>query len=273
MSGENTEFSLYGGEVTGHLDSRHRYIINDPQVSSTPFKVPGASTLAKIAGNPGALMQWHANFASEYWLKTIEAQSYEAKKLKQLYDDARLAPRRKANQRAKEGTATHVDLAEYFGGNKGPEGLPQQFLEWVDNQSIETLQVEGICYSRKHRYAGTFDWLGKLNGLISLPDFKTSGSGIYPEMFVQNTLYQIALEEEKIGLNIEQLGIIRVPFGGDEEQCREWLKNKAKGKAPTDEAVVEALKVDTKFIDGSLPLFNVAMATLPIFQFQQFSEL
>ena len=61
--------------------------------------------------------------------------------------------------------------------------------------------------AKEFYYAGTCDFVAKIDGVLGVGDIKTS-SGIYPEMRLQTAAYQHALEEEK-GIKFPVRWIIR----------------------------------------------------------------
>lgn len=81
--------------------------------------------------------------------------------------------------------------------------------DWAKSVRLEPLFVETTVYSVTHRYAGTMDLLARVNGVVTLVDWK-SGKSIYPEAFLQSAAYQMAARE--MGLPAPQDGlIVRLP--------------------------------------------------------------
>lgn len=68
------------------------------------------------------------------------------------------------------------------------------FEDWAKSVALKPVLVEQTVYSKVHGYAGTMDLLARVNGVLTLVDFKT-GKGIYPESFLQSAAYQTALVE------------------------------------------------------------------------------
>ena len=66
---------------------------------------------------------------------------------------------------------------------------------WLDHKP-EVIATEQVCYSLKHGFAGTIDAILKIDGKITIVDWKTS-SAIYPSYLMQVAAYMIA--EEEIG--------------------------------------------------------------------------
>ena len=83
------------------------------------------------------------------------------------------------------------------------------FEDWAKAVNLEPLAVERIVYSASHGYAGTLDLLAKVEGVVTVVDFKT-GKAVYPEAFLQNVAYQMAVGE--LGIDQPQRGVIvRLP--------------------------------------------------------------
>jgi hypothetical protein len=83
------------------------------------------------------------------------------------------------------------------------------FQDWAKSVDLKPKYIEQTVFSSAHRYAGTMDLLAEVNGVLTLADFKTSKS-VYPEAFLQNAAYQVALTE--MGLAAPKAGlIVRLP--------------------------------------------------------------
>ncbi len=83
------------------------------------------------------------------------------------------------------------------------------FEDWATAVQLEPLAVERIVYSASHGYAGTLDLLARVEGVVTVVDFKT-GKAVYPEAFLQNVAYQMAVGE--LGIDQPQRGVIvRLP--------------------------------------------------------------
>lgn len=81
--------------------------------------------------------------------------------------------------------------------------------DWAKSVNLEPIHVEKTVYSLTHKYAGTMDLLAKVDGVLTLVDWK-SGKSIYPEAFIQNAAYQVAARE--MGLGDVRAGlIVRLP--------------------------------------------------------------
>lgn len=86
------------------------------------------------------------------------------------------------------------------------------FLEWEKAHHLEVLKTEQTFYNCRLHYAGTADCVAKVDGELTLLDWKTS-SGIYLEMAIQAWGYALADESENNERLYRQVAIGR--FGKD----------------------------------------------------------
>lgn len=68
------------------------------------------------------------------------------------------------------------------------------FEDWAKSVNLKPVLIEQTVFSRTHQFAGTMDLLARVNGVLTLIDFKT-GKAVYPESFLQSVAYQTALIE------------------------------------------------------------------------------
>jgi hypothetical protein len=84
------------------------------------------------------------------------------------------------------------------------------FKAWEATNKIEPVILETPLVSELFRYGGTADFLGYVNGKLTLVDFKTGG--IYPEHFMQLSAYSALVNEHRSALGpIEQYLILGIP--------------------------------------------------------------
>jgi len=81
------------------------------------------------------------------------------------------------------------------------------WMEWVTVHDFEPLCHELEVCNPVVEYAGRLDTIGKVDGVLTLIDFKTS-TGIYDDMLYQLAAYNMALTEEYF--DIKQAGILRL---------------------------------------------------------------
>lgn len=85
------------------------------------------------------------------------------------------------------------------------------FLKWRDRTKFEMIKSESVVFSKKFKYAGTADVIGRIKDGVVLGDFKTSKK-LYPEYDLQTVAYKYAAEEMS-GESIPNVMIYR--FGKD----------------------------------------------------------
>lgn len=182
--------TLYNGQVRIDFDHRaHAYTCEGKFV-------PGVTSILKRLDKP-ALMQWAANMAAAY----IQSNWREGCDIAALCKDAKTAHRRASREAADLGSIVHKFAENTLCGKPAelPEGPAAKgcsaFLDWLDAHHVEVISSERIIFSREDWYAGTADFFGYVDGVLTVGDFKTS-SGIYPEMLLQTAAYIRAIEEE-----------------------------------------------------------------------------
>ena len=172
--------------------------------------VPGVTSILSCIGKP-ALIPWAAGMASSHWLAEIKAgrTDYDV-----LHKEAKSAHRKKAQDAADIGHNVHDYAEKYFKKQDVPALLTDQakrgveaFHKWLDAHKVEVMASERRVFSKEFYYAGTCDFVAKVDGVMVVGDIKTS-SGIYPEMRLQTAAYQHAIEEEK-GIKFPARLIIR----------------------------------------------------------------
>lgn len=86
------------------------------------------------------------------------------------------------------------------------------YLEWSKQHELKTVETEKTFYNCKLNYAGTADWVGTLDGELSVGDWKTS-TGIFFNYVIQGWGYALADETENASRLYRQIFIGR--FGKD----------------------------------------------------------
>ena len=100
------------------------------------------------------------------------------------------------------GTAVHSGIEMLLGGaelHKESYSLDEfnrleSFTKWHKEYKPEIISTEQRVFSEKYGYAGTLDVLCKIDGKMSIGDWKTSAN-IYPHFWLQIASYAQALEE------------------------------------------------------------------------------
>jgi hypothetical protein len=66
-----------------------------------------------------------------------------------------------------------LDVGEFMGTFPAYAGYLQSWIALMESGRLKTCLCEHRVASRKHRYAGTIDWLGEFDGRGALLDFAT----------------------------------------------------------------------------------------------------
>ena len=180
--------------------------------------VRGVTSALNVIAKP-QLVPWAAKMASDYWINYLTearetGEQFPTADLELVHKAAKNAHRAIAFEAANIGKEVHAYAEAVLTNREIPKlSTPAAlngataFRDWYKEHSFEVVASERMVFSERHFYAGTLDAIGVLNGRLSLIDFKT-GSGIYPEAYLQTILYQQAYEEET-GQKIEERWIIR----------------------------------------------------------------
>lgn len=118
------------------------------------------------------------------------------------------------------GTMAHAWLESHLKGVSVDLGaLPEParnavnaYLAWEQQHELKTIKTEETFYCCKLNYAGTADWVGMIDGELTLMDWKSS-SGIFFNYPIQVLGYAIADEMQHADRLYRQVGIGR--FGKD----------------------------------------------------------
>jgi len=99
----------------------------------------------------------------------------------------------------------------------------KSFYEWIRPRKVKPVLIETPLISEKFQYGGTPDIYGKMDGELTLLDFKT-GARIYPEHFIQVSAYSQLLKES--GYEHKKIIILNIPKSeGDSFQVQQVSSN------------------------------------------------
>lgn len=200
-------------------EKNHRYTLDEKPVT-------GVTTILGVIAKP-ALINWSANMAVDYMCEHIgELLKFPINKenTDKILKEARKAHCMKRDKAADIGTIAHKQIENWINGDPLDEvdskvrKMVDNFIGWADKNKVEFLASEKQVYSEKNWFAGTYDFLCKIDGKTYLGDVKTS-SGIYPEMFFQCAAYQIC-EEEMEEVKIDGCVIVNIRKDGTFEEKR-----------------------------------------------------
>lgn len=145
------------------------------------------TTAMKSLDKP-ALVPWAAKMAAEYAVKNWD--TLAALGPEERVDLIKGAHRRRSSSAADLGTAVH-DAIDHWVRNEpmprwgeGVDPFMEQFADFLDKRDPQFVDTEITVWNRTYGYAGTFDWLARIGGKLTLGDHKT-GSGVYPEVGLQ----------------------------------------------------------------------------------------
>jgi hypothetical protein len=113
------------------------------------------------------------------------------------------SPWRERDRKANVGTALHAAAEAYTLGKPVPAVADEvkpyvaSFMQFIEDWKPRYLLAEASVYNRAMKYAGTLDAIAEIDGLDVQPrkiliDYKTTGSGVYPEAALQLSLYRRA---------------------------------------------------------------------------------
>lgn len=146
-------------------------------------RVPGTTTIIGRFKESGALLRWA-------WA--------EGKAGRELYEARDAA--------AEAGTLAHAMVEADIRGMKletpvaDAEVLQKAiaafgaYQSWARSSKLKIVEQEMMLVSEKHRYGGTPDAIGELDGALCLVDWKTGGA-VYTDFLLQLAAYKILWEE------------------------------------------------------------------------------
>lgn len=227
--------NLYDGTVElTYDDDAHEYYVDGE-------KLDGVTSSLKVIAKP-ALMYWAVNETIDFMRDCISPETpYSQPALRSIFKEAKTARYKTSEGALRVGSRAHDWAETYINMHLG--GLPdaakemaekalgydpgedeesqrvqsaiRAFLQWEKTHDVEYLASERVAYSKEHGYAGRGDLVARVNGALTLCDFKTS-KGIYPEYYLQGSAYAKAFEEEGIYGPFDKIGVLRIPKDGSE---------------------------------------------------------
>jgi hypothetical protein len=151
------------------------------------INVPGVTTITGQMNKP-FLVGW----ANRLGLDGIDSQKYteEAQKIGSAAHEMVEASLQGRDPDLHEFTAGQIERANY--------GF-SEFEKWRSEHEVEVILTETPLVSERFKYGGTLDFYGRVDGLPTLMDFKTSGD-LYPEHGWQIGGLSILLNEHRYAL-------------------------------------------------------------------------
>jgi hypothetical protein len=201
--------------------------------------LPSVTTIINRLSKP-LLIQWAADMAVEHVRKCFEADASEfvVKPIQEVLEEARLAHQNIKEEAGDIGRLVHARARAMLDPKwvpnrevdseiaKHPQAVKalRALQEWKSAHKIEPIGIERRVMSAKQLYAGTVDFVGRIEGKLGVLDFKT-GNGVYDEAWWQTCGYVDALVEEQVllGDSILSCG----PVGGYPNVSR-WIVHLSK---------------------------------------------
>lgn len=180
------------------------------------YKVPSVTRITSIIDKSGPLIAWAINNTLDVCKGAISpGTEYGETYLEAVWQAAKSTSADIKRQAAERGKQRHEAIETSLRSIDGGE-VSSPVSAWLQSISFETSCVERRVYSRRYRFSGTFDALGRSTAGLILIDWKT-GKSIYPEYRLQTAAYVHAYEEEFPNQKIEGRYLVRIAEDGSVE--------------------------------------------------------
>lgn len=217
---------LYDEEVRIEFrpeSKRNRYKIFDNNTEIKP-SCPSVTTICSIAdfGKSNALSAWASRCVIDMLRGLIlPDQIHGAQFLEEAFKNAQANYRNIKQTAADAGTLAHAALERHFSDPTAPPPLADtpvrlvydEALNWFGQHEIENIGTEIKVYSRRHKVVGTADNISKVDGVVSLLDYKRA-KNVYSSYILQLGAYKNMYEEEHPDVKIEQAWILQLHDDG-----------------------------------------------------------
>jgi hypothetical protein len=182
-------------KTSNKVKAHQRYKLKDGTI------VPGCSTITGLRAKP-MLIKWSNNLG----LAGIDSSKY-------------------VDEKAEIGTLAHYLILQHLSKQKPDtseyspavvdiaENCFLKFLAWEQKHKIEPILLEAELISELEKFGGCVDFYGKVDGVLSLVDFK-SCKNIYDDHFNQIAGYEILLIENNYP--VDNRRILRIGRSEDE---------------------------------------------------------
>lgn len=163
----------------------------------TQQTVPSVTTILGVLDKP-ALPRWAAKSVAEF--AAVNKDSWVNLPTDAAIDMLKGSPWRTRDRAAEAGTNAHEYCEALLKGEVSidspfdPPGLGEaaKNLRGILKAAQPTpLSIEGTVWSHKYGYAGSFDGIHIIDGVVTLVDLKTS-TGVYPDYSIQLAAYKYA---------------------------------------------------------------------------------
>lgn len=243
--GLGNPIKFYDDEITLRFSERdHAYYLEKPD--GTLELQNGVTQTCHIIDHSVYLIPWAVKMSADKLIKTMPKHTDELgiasvlpigwDEFEELVKDAKRAHKETLTDAGDVGTAAHTwieDSIRYAIENtkgvvkKMDDRTPSDervvncglaAFDWMKQHETVWLKTEHKVYSRKFSYAGTMDGLAKIDGVLSVADWKTSNY-LRTEFLLQTAAYQMA-EIEEFGTPVEDRWILRL--GKEDGQFEPW---------------------------------------------------
>lgn len=233
---------VYDGRAVVHFyPTAHYYKVSVPELGIERAYQPGVTTIIGMKDKSGPLMGWVANQCEAYVQARLEemrelgADGLTIDGIEKMLSGMKDHYREVKQKAATIGTVVHRFLHGYLEsrlrGESGELVIPtltgftdhmreqasaaiQAGVGWFEEHELLPLRMEAPVWSATHGYVGTDDFIGYVDGVLSVVDYKTSAD-IYPEVWLQTAAYQAAYVEEHPHLQIHDRWAINVRKTGE----------------------------------------------------------
>lgn len=173
---------------------------------------PSVTTVISGGTPKPALKAWGEKLVAETAVKRLD--QWKDMTEDEAVDWLKRAPTRTTDAAAVQGSDIHDWCERYVNGDplfpmEAPEAhrpYLDAFLSFLSDWKPEYVMTEVTVYSREHGYAGTLDFIARIDGTLYLGDYKT-GKGVYGEVALQLAAYRYA---EFIGRDDEEVPVPEV---------------------------------------------------------------
>lgn len=207
MATEKETHVLYGGKVSIEFyPNSHRY-----KLAGEKTYLISATGATGIIDKSQVLIPWALGLARTHLLSFFEkseGNSFTSEELIPVIEEALKRHQVVKDEAAGIGTAVHDWIEQFVLAKMNGTEMPlipedefirkgiNGFVEWyLAQESVEFIKPERLVYSRTHQNVGKTDMLARVNGILTVFDWKT-GKGVYPEFWIQLSSYWKAIEEE-----------------------------------------------------------------------------
>jgi hypothetical protein len=236
---------VYGGRATIRFNvSKHYYTVDVPHLGVRGLFQPGVTSIIGKLDKSGPLLKWAIDEmvnAVNRLLDSDPSAVLSKDMFRAVLKSARETWRDTRDTAGTIGTYAHGFLESELKHRAGlepspslPHDVPKEMhaavtnaisagIQFFDTHNIQLIQAEAPRWSATHGYVGTGDAIAKVDGELTVLDYKTS-KRLYPTVFLQLAAYQAAYQEEfpdqtitkRLGINIGRDGVLTTESRGND---------------------------------------------------------